>query len=159
VRLLGLLLQSDVTEQRIHDYMAKRIAENAGGRTINLDLQILACALRSTWKALWPHVKKFEENHDVGRALEPAEEKSIIHAAIQSGSMRDGSPLIHPFLFTLAWTGMRSDEARTLRWSQVDMGESGEITVGLSKTAAGKGRPKLVVFPARPPSPEVNHAS
>jgi integrase len=34
----------------------------------------------------------------------------------------------------------RSNEARTLRWSQVDLGESGEIRVGGSKTEAGKGR-------------------
>jgi integrase len=42
-------------------------------------------------------------------------------------------------LYTLAWTGMRSDEARTLRWAQVNF-EAGEIIVGKSKTEAGKGR-------------------
>ena len=34
---------------------------------------------------------------------------------------------------------MRSDEARTLRWSQVNF-EAAEIVVGKSKTEAGKGR-------------------
>ncbi len=52
---------------------------------------------------------------------------------------KNRSPLIYPFLYTLAWTGMRSDEARTLRWSQVDF-EGGEVVVGKSKTEAGKGR-------------------
>jgi integrase len=64
-----------------------------------------------------------------------AKNKAILDAAA-----RNQSRLIYPFLFTLAWTGMRSDEARTLRWSQVDLGESGEIRVGGSKTEAGKGR-------------------
>ena len=52
---------------------------------------------------------------------------------------KNRSRLIYPFLYTLAWTGMRSDEARTLRWSQVNF-EAGEIVVGKSKTEAGKGR-------------------
>jgi len=69
------------------------------------------------------------------RALEPSEEQAILEAAA-----RNQSRLIYPFLFTLAWTGMRSDEARTLRWSQVDLGEAGEIRVGGPKTEAGKGR-------------------
>jgi len=54
--------------------------------------------------------------------------------------MKNQSRLIYPFLFTLAWTGMRSDEARTLCWSQVDLEGTGEIRVGGSKTKAGKGR-------------------
>ncbi len=51
---------------------------------------------------------------------------------------KNRSRLIYPFLYTLAWTGMRSDEARLLRWSQVNF-EAGEIVVGKSKTEAGKG--------------------
>ncbi len=135
LRLLGSLVLSDMTAQRVIEYMEKRRSEGAGNRTINLELQILACAMGYTWKALWPRVKRLEENHDVGRALESGEEQAILDAAA-----RNQSRLIYPFLFTLAWTGMRSDEARTLRWSQVDLGESGEIRVGGSKTEAGKGR-------------------
>jgi len=110
LRLLGSLVLSDMTAQRVIEYMEKRRCEGAGNRTINLELQILACAMGYTWKALWPRVKRLEENHDVGRALEPAEEQAILDAAA-----RNQSRLIYPFLFTLAWTGMRSDEARTLR--------------------------------------------
>ena len=51
-------------------------------------------------KGLWPRVKRLEENHDVGRALEPNEEQAILDAAAQNQSR-----LIYPFLFTLAWTG------------------------------------------------------
>jgi integrase len=39
----------------------------------------------------------------------------------------------------LAWTGMRSDEARTLCWWQVDF-EAPQVTVGKAKTDAGTGR-------------------
>ena len=85
-------------------------SEGAGNHTINLELQILACAMGYTWKALWPRVKRLEEYHDFGRALEPGEEQAILDEAA-----RNQSRLIYPFLFTLAWTGMRSDEARTVR--------------------------------------------
>ena len=80
-------------------------------------------------------MKHLEENHDVGRALEVAEEQAILDAA-----MWNQSRLIYPFLYSLAWTGMRSEEARTLRWRQVNFVDAGEITVGRAKTEAGKGR-------------------
>jgi integrase len=134
VRLLGPSMLSDITAPRIMDYMQRRTAEKAGGRTINLEIQILASAIGYTWKALWPRVKRLEENHDVGRALESAEEQSIMDAA-----GKNQSRLILPFLYTLAWTGMRSDEARTLRWSQVNF-EAAEIVVGKAKTEAGRKR-------------------
>lgn len=138
LRLLGSHVMSDITAQRTVEYMKKRRSEGAGNRTINLELQILACAMGYTWKGLWPRVKRLEENHDVGRALEPNEEQAILDAAAQNQSR-----LIYPFLFSLAWTGMRSDEARTLRWSPVDLGEAGEIRAGRSKTEAGRGRLNL----------------
>jgi len=135
LRLLGSRVIFDITAQRVVDYMEKRRTEGAGNRTINLELQILAAALGYTWKALWPRVKRLEENHDVGRALEPSEEEAILNTAASNQSR-----LIYPFLFTLAWTGMRSDEARTLRWSQINLADAGEITVAKAKTDAGKGR-------------------
>jgi integrase len=135
-RILGPLSLSEVDDQQIIAYMQKRLAEpDTGGRTINLEIQILANALGRTWKYLWPRVKKLEENHDVGKALEPSEEQALMEVAA-----RNQSKLIHPFLYTLAWTGMRSDEARTLRWGQVDFSGAEEIVIGGSKTEAGKGR-------------------
>jgi len=139
-RLLGGLLLSDLNEKRIVEYMEKRAAEETrghkrGGRTINLEIQILASAMGYTWRTLWPRVKKLDENHDVGRALDKSEESAILETAACNQSR-----LIYPFVFTLAWTGLRSDEARTLRWSQVNFDGAGEISVGGSKTDAGKGR-------------------
>jgi integrase len=114
--------------------MEQRRGEGAGNRTINLELMVLSRAIGYTWKALWPKIKKLEENHDAGRALEPDEEKRVLDAAALNPSK-----YIYPFLVTLTWTGMRSDEARTLRWSQVDL-DTPQIVVGKAKTAAGTGR-------------------
>ncbi len=140
-RLLGNLLLSDITATRIVEYMETRLSELTrfkhapSGRTINLEIQKLAEAIGYTWKTLWPRVKKLPENHDVGQALTPDQEVAVLEAAA-----RNRSPLIYPFLFTLAWTGLRSDEARTLQWWQVSFAGTGEIIVGDSKTEAGKGR-------------------
>ena len=79
-------------------------------------------------------MKKLEENHDAGRALEPAEEKALLDAAA-----RNRSRLIYPYLMTLAWTGMRADEARLLTWAQVDF-DAVEVVVGRAKTEAGARR-------------------
>jgi len=80
------------------------------------------------------YIRRLEENHDVGRALEADEEKRVLGAAAANPSK-----FIYPFLVTLLWTGMRADEARMLRWDQVDF-EAGEVRVGRSKTEAGSRR-------------------
>ena len=133
-RILGNLLPADLTEARLLDHIAKRQAEGASGPTINLELQVLSRALGSTWKALWPRLRKLEERRDVGRALDAEEERRLLEAAA-----RNTSPLIYPYLMLLIWTGMREGEARMLRWGQVNF-EEGLIIVGASKTAAGTGR-------------------
>ena len=131
---LGSLLMPDLTEERIKQYMADRRKEGAGNRTINIEVAVLSRAVGSKWGLLWPKLRHLEENHDVGRALEPSEEKAILEMAA-----RNQSRLIHPYLYALDWTGMRSDEARTLCWGQVNF-EAVEIVVGRAKTAAGRGR-------------------
>lgn len=100
LRLLGPVMLSDLTDQRVTAYMEKRLEEGVGGRTINLELQILSCAMGYTWKALWPRVKKLHENHDIGKAFETYQEKAILEVAA-----RNQSRLIYPFLFTLALDG------------------------------------------------------
>jgi integrase len=134
VRVLGTMLLPDLVPVRLTEYMEQRRAENASNRTINMELMVLSRAVGYTWKALWPKLKKLQENQDVGRALEPEEEKRVLAAAAANPSK-----LIYPFLMTLTWTGIRSDEARTLRWSQVDF-EAPQIRVGKSKTEAGARR-------------------
>jgi integrase len=133
-RKLGSVLLPDLNQARLTEYMEQRREEKASNRTINMELMVLSRAVGYTWKALWPKLKKLQENQDVGRALEPEEEKRVLAAAAANPSK-----LIYPFLMTLSWTGIRSDEARTLRWSQVDF-EAPQIRVGKSKTEAGARR-------------------
>jgi integrase len=127
-------LLPDLNQARLTEYMEQRREEKASNRTINMELMVLSRAVGYTWKALWPKLKKLQENQDVGRALEPEEEKRVLAAAAANPSK-----LIYPFLMTLTWTGIRSDEARTLRWSQVDF-QTPQIRVGKSKTEAGARR-------------------
>ncbi len=134
VRLLGTELLPDVLPAKLTEYMETRCNAGASNRTVNLELMVLSRAIGYTWKALWPKLKKLEENHDVGRAIELEEEKRVVAAAAGNSSH-----LIGPYLAVLIWTGMRADEARMLRWSQVDF-EGRQITVGKAKTEAGSRR-------------------
>ena len=99
-----------------------------------MELEVLSRVIGHTWSVLWPKLDKLEENHDVGRALEQNEERALLDAAACSRSK-----LIHPFLYILCWTGLRSDEAQTLRWLQIDF-EAPQITAGKSKSESGTGR-------------------
>lgn len=134
-RLLGNVLLSDLTEDRIRRYIDARLSEGMTGRTVNMELQHLAQAIGREWGELWPRVRKLEERQDVGRALSPDEERRLLDAIPQVKH----SPLIGPFVRLALLSGMRAEEIRTLRWSQCDF-ERRVITVGQAKTAAGSGR-------------------
>jgi integrase len=133
-RLLGSLLMPDLTEERITDYMSDRKAEGVSNRTINLELSVLSQAIGRKFQFLWPNLRRLEERHDVGRALSQAEEQAIVTAAIANRSK-----FIGPVVRIALITGMRRDEIRLLRWSQIDF-ERKTFTVGEAKTAAGRGR-------------------
>lgn len=138
-RLLGSCLLCDLDEDTIRDYIHKRIEDGAGGRTINMEVGKLSRALELKWSTAWPHVRKVEENHDVGRALSPEEEARLLRAAAYDGSP-NRNPMLYCFLRIALSTGMRSGEIVGLRWSQIDL-ESEIITVGRkAKTKAGSGR-------------------
>jgi len=137
-RLLGGLLLSDLTEDRVRGYIKTRMEENSCGRTINMELGELSRALGYKWSVLWPKVRKLEENHDVGRALSPEEEGRLLSAAAGDNSP-NRNPVLYPFLCIALSTGMRSGEIAKLRWSSIDW-DSSVLTVGRAKTKAGKGR-------------------
>jgi integrase len=131
---LGTTVLSDLTEERMRDYIRQRQADGASGRTINMELGELSRAIGRTWRELWPRVKKLEERKDVGRAISPAEQGKLLDVA---ATLR--SPVVRTAIPLLMLTGLRSGEALSLRWRQVSLFER-TITVGRAKTSSGTGR-------------------
>jgi integrase len=133
-KALGNVLLPDLTEDRIRDYMKGRKAEGAGGRTVNMEVSMLACAIGKTWKVLWPKVKRNEEPKDTGRALSADEEARLL-AAVEEAR----SPVLATFVKALLLTGMRCGELTGMRWDRVNF-ENRVMTVGKAKSDAGTGR-------------------
>ena len=77
-KALGNVVLSDLTEQRIHDYIRKRQNEDVSGRTINMEIGELSRAIGQKWSLLWPKIRKQEERKDVGRALSDDEQKRLL---------------------------------------------------------------------------------
>lgn len=147
-RLLGSVMLVDLTEARIHEYIRTRdqelrvIREKRGGnddtvasgRTINMELGVLARALGKHWSDLWPGVGHLEERKDTGRALSYDEEQAILEAA-----GRSKSPTVVTFLRVLLLTAMRCGELSGMTWRQVDFANR-TLQVGRAKTSSGTGR-------------------
>jgi integrase len=133
-RLLGNAILPDLTETKIRAYITTRLAEEAGNRTINMEVDCLARAVGRQWRELWPKMKRLEENHEAGRALSTEEENRLLEVAAANRS-----PLIVPFIRIALLTGMRSGEIRALRVGQLDW-KARSLRVGRAKTRAGTGR-------------------
>ncbi len=137
---LGTLMLSQLTEERIREYIRKRKHADASGRTINMEIGELSRAVGRTWRELWPKVKKMEERKDIGKALSSEEQRRLLDALEFTHSQT-----LHALVPMLLLTGMRSGEATTLQWSQTDL-ENQLISVGRAKTSSGTGR----VIPINP---------
>lgn len=133
-RLLGTSLLSELTQDKIRGYIRQRLSEETSGQTINMEIGELSRAIGSTWRELWPKVKKLEERKDVGHALSHDEQKCLLDA-LESRE----SPLLRTLIPILLLTRMRSGEATSLKWGQVDV-ISRTVTVGRAKTSGGTGR-------------------
>lgn len=133
-RLLGNVILPDLTEDKIRQYMKTRKAEGASGRSINAELGELSRAIGRPWSYLWPRVRKLEERHDVGKALSPEQETSLLAAADKSRS-----PNVRTMVRVSLLTGLRAGELSNLTWGQVDFADR-TVTVGEAKTEAGRGR-------------------
>lgn len=133
-RLLGAVILPDLTEDLIRQYMKTRQEEGAAGRTINAELGELSRAIGRPWSYLWPRVRKLEERRDVGKALSPEQEKRLLAAADSSRS-----PNVRTMVRVSLLTGLRAGELANLTWGRVDFSDR-TITVGDSKTEAGRGR-------------------
>jgi integrase len=133
-KALGSVLLPDLTEDRIREYMKMRRAQGAGGRTVNMEVEMLARAIGKPWSVLWPKARRNEEPKDTGRALTPEEEIRLL-AALEAAR----SPVLATFVKALLLTGMRSGELTGMSWGKVDL-EKRVMTVGKAKTDAGTGR-------------------
>jgi integrase len=133
-RLLGEVILSDLTEERVKGYIRQRQGDGPSGRTINMELGELSRAIGHPWSILWPKVRKLEERKDVGRALSPEEQGKLL-----AGLEQRRTPHLQTLIPVLLLTGMRAGETLSLTWGQVDL-MSRTITVGRAKTSSGTGR-------------------
>src|SRR5262249_13840379 len=75
-----------------------------------------------------------EERKDLGRAISPEEQGRLLDVSV---TLR--SPIVRTAIPLLMLTGLRSGEALSLRWKQVNLFDR-TITVGRAKTSSGTGR-------------------
>jgi integrase len=131
-------LLTDIDVRAVADYVTGRRAEGAAEKTIRNELGTLRALLRHyrLWSALKDDglVLPRAPEHQAGKALSLDEERRLLHACATSRSRS----LYAAVSLALA-TGLRHDELRLLRWSQVDSSNEA-IRVGKSKTAHGAGR-------------------
>jgi integrase len=99
-----------------------------------MEIGELSRAIGQHWSLLWPKVRKLEERKDVGRALSPEEQSRLL-----AGLEQRRTPHLQTLIPLLLLTGMRSGEAKSLTWRQVDLMDN-TMTVGRAKTANGTGR-------------------
>lgn len=133
-RILGTVLLSDLTEDRVRGYIRQRQGEKVSGRTINMEIGELSRAVGQPWSLLWPKVRKLEERKNVGRALSSDEQHRLL-----DGLKDRRTPHLSTLIPLLLLTGMRAGEALSLTWGQVDLIDR-TLTVGRAKTANGTGR-------------------
>jgi len=125
---------SDLTDERIKGYVRQRQGEGVSGRTVNMELGELSRAIGQPWSTLWPKVRKLEERKDVGRALSVEEQDRLLDALKDCHTPH--LPVLIPLLLL---TGMRSSEALTLTWGQIDL-MSRTVRVGRANSSNGTGR-------------------
>ena len=129
----GGLLLSEISAADIASYQGKRTGNGAAGRTVNLEVSVLRAIMRKSklWGAISEDVQFLKERRDIGRTLSPEQEASLLR---QCGCSH--SPL-YPIVVMGLNTAMRSQEIKTLRWSQVDLIHK-SLIVGKSKTEGGE---------------------
>ena len=137
-REFGGLLLSNISADCIGRYQARRTAEGAAGRTVNMEVGVLRAVLKKYrfWGTISDGVQFLKERRDVGRAISPEEETLLLQTA---GERRYSDSPFYVIVVLALNTAMRSQEIKTLRWCQLDL-INRTITVGESKTDAGSGR-------------------
>jgi integrase len=146
---LGTRLICEITARDIVAYQRGRLSNGAAGATINKEVTCLSAILSDygIWIQIRRDVKRVEENETAGRALTSAEEGRLLEFASQVGRHQGNWTPLYTVTALGLNTGMRHKEIRTLRWKNLDLANR-TLTVGESKTAAGKGRAVPLVRPA-----------
>ncbi len=159
--VFGPKLLCDITAHDVAAYQSKRRREGAQGRTVNIEVGMLRSVLGAyrPWDTIAPEVHMLAENKDAGRALTDDEERRLLEAAAGLDSA------CHTATVLALNTAMRKDEIRRLQWRQIDW-HGRTVTVGKSKTEAGRGRliplnssafTALVKWAGRFPEPKPDH--
>jgi integrase len=134
--VFGGRLVTDIEARDIAKYQQERTKEGAAAGTVNLEIGTLRAVLRRNgqWARVQPDVRLLPEKDDVGKALDADEEMRLLKASSESRSRA-----LLPAILLALNTGLRSKELTSLRWNQIDL-DKRFLTVGKSKTEAGKGR-------------------
>ena len=136
--VFGGKLLTDIRPEDVATYRGGRIAHGAAPKTVALELGTLrAILLFHDLHSIWILIRKkvtLGKAKKVGHVLSAIEE-----AALLSECKASRSRSLQVVVTTAMWTCMRYSELRLLRWRQVDFGRR-VVTVGDSKTDAGKGR-------------------
>ena len=132
----GRLLITDITDRDVASYQQARQDAGTAPKTVNNEVGTLRAILRRhrLWAQLAPDVRMLPVHTDIGIALTPDQEESLLRACAASRSRS-----LHPAVTLGIQTGLRNEELRFLRWRQVDL-LTKSIKVGKSKTPSGEGR-------------------
>ena len=140
--ILGSRLVAEITPDVVKRYQTDRLTQKAGAKTINDEVQFLlrllpaaqADVIRGQLRR--ERALKLPTPPSPGKAYTADEKARLLEEA-----KKLRSPHIYTALVLDLHTGLRDKELRELRWEQVDLVDKKTLTVGLSKTEAGTGRP------------------
>src|SRR5580704_16678659 len=137
---LGKKLVVEITPTVVKRYQMDRLAEKAGPKTINDEVQLLLrlCGEHGDLirgKMRRDKALKLKTPPSPGRAYSPDEKARMLAEALKLRSKN-----MYPALVLDLNCGLRDKELRELRWRQVDLVHKIALTVGKEKTDAGTGR-------------------
>ncbi|HEX3036083.1 MAG TPA: tyrosine-type recombinase/integrase [Thermodesulfobacteriota bacterium] len=132
---LGDQKLSAITSKDILDYQSKRLKDRVKPATVNRELACLkhlfnVAKQKSQFFGENPvsKVKFLEENNQMARVLTPEEEERLLASS---------APHLIPIILTAVRIGMRKSEILSLKWINVDLGNSA-ITVEPTNTKSKK---------------------
>ncbi len=144
IPFIGKKLVGKISKEDIEAVVADRRAHGDSNRYINMNIETLRLILRryDCWEHLRKDYKKLKEPKNIGKELSFEEEGRLLDACRASISRE-----LYPAVTLGLYAGLRHDEIRLLRWSQIDL-EKACLTVGESKTETGEGRLVPLIGPA-----------